>query len=290
MSILHNLGTFLNKAPVPYVNKAAADWFQNPQNAKSLTEMDAYNKVGTLFAIVNCLAHDTSVQEWGLYQKTKDNRRKFAYEEAERKEIVDHPAIKLLQKPNPFMTGQQFLEMSQQHLDLTGEAWWCVVSEFGIPYELWPLRPDRMTVSVDPDNYLTGYVYTTPDGRKIPMTPEQIIQLKSPNPLDPYRGTSPVQSILPDLEASRLASEWNRNFFKNSAIPGGVIQVEGNLSDEQFYQMMTRWREQHRGVANAHRAAVLDNGGKWIPTSYSMQEMQYAELRNISVDTIREAF
>lgn len=291
MSILNSIGSFLNKAPVPYVQKTASqEWFQTTSNAKSLTEMDAYNKVGTLYAIVNSLAHDTSSQCWHLFKKQTDSRRTYAYDYGDQKEIIDHPAIKLLNKPNPFMTMQLFIEISQQHLDLTGEAWWCVVSEYGVPYELWPLRPDRMTVVTDPNNYLTGYIYTTPDGQKVPFTPDQIIQLKSPNPLDTYRGTSPVQSILPDLEASRLSSEWNRNFFKNSALPGGIIQVEGNISDEQFYQMMTRWREQHKGVQNAHRVAVLDNGGKWVPTAFTMKDMQFAELRDLSAQTIREAF
>lgn len=292
MSILANLGAFLNKAPVPYVQRSAsADWFQSPQNAKSLTNMEAYGAVGTLFAIVNRLANDTSAQCWKLYMKQKDTRRRYAHTGMDdRKEVIDHMALKLLNKPNPFMTTQLFIEITQQHIDLAGESFWAVVSEYGIPYELWPLRPDRMTIVCDAEEYLTGYVYTTPDGRKIPMETDQIIHLKMPSPVDIYRGASPVSAILPDLESSRLSSEWNRNFFKNSAVPGGVIQVEGRLSDEDFYEMMLRWREQHKGVANAHRAAVLDNGGKWIPTSMTMRDMQFAELREVSSHVIREAF
>lgn len=292
MSILANLGAFLNKAPVPYVQRsAAADWFQSPQNAKSLTNMEAYGAVGTLFAIVNRLANDTSAQCWKLYMKQKDTRRRYAHTGMDdRKEVIDHMALKLLNKPNPFMTTQLFIEITQQHIDLAGESFWAVVSEYGIPYELWPLRPDRMTIVCDAEEYLTGYVYTTPDGRKVPMETEQIIHLKMPSPVDIYRGASPVSAILPDLESSRLSSEWNRNFFKNSAVPGGVIHVENRLSDEDFYEMMLRWREQHKGVANAHRAAVLDNGGKWVPTSMTMRDMQFAELREVSSQVIREAF
>lgn len=292
MSILASLGAFLNKAPVPYVQRSAAsEWFQSPQNAKSLTNMEAYGSVGTLFAIVNRLANDTSAQCWKLYQKQKDTRRRYAHTGMDdRKEVIDHMALRLLTKPNPFMTTQLFIEITQQHIDLAGESFWAVVSEYGIPYELWPLRPDRMTIVCDANNYLSGYVYTAPDGQQIPMEQEQIIHLKMPSPVDIYRGASPVSAILPDLESSRLSSEWNRNFFKNSAVPGGVIQVEGRLSDDAFYEMMLRWREQHKGVANAHRAAVLDNGGKWIPTAMTMRDMQFAELRDVSSQVIREAF
>jgi phage portal protein BeeE len=72
--------------------------------------------------------------------------------------------------------------------------------------------------------------------------------------LDPYRGLSPVLSILPDLDTSRYAAEWSRAFFINSAQPGGIIEVPQPLSDPDFDQLRDRWNEQHKGVGNAHRS------------------------------------
>jgi HK97 family phage portal protein len=111
-----------------------------------------------------------------------------------------------------------------------------------------------------------------------------------PNPLDPYRGLGPVQSILVDLGATTAAAEWNRNFFVNSAEPGGVVESERRLSDDEFTEWADRWREQHQGVANAHRVAVLEQGMKWVDRKYTMREMQFTELRAVSREIIREAF
>ncbi len=47
------------------------------------------------------------------------------------------------------------------------------------------------------------------------------------------------------------------------AEPGGIIEVPTPLSDPDFDQLRDRWNEQHRGVANAHRVAILEHG-KWI--------------------------
>src|SRR6202042_2262563 len=51
----------------------------------------------------------------------------------------------------------------------------------------------------------------------------------------------------------------------------------------------SRWRETHRGVARAHRIAILEAGAKWVANSHSAREMDFVNLRNSSRDIIREA-
>ncbi|KKK81335.1 hypothetical protein LCGC14_2814460, partial [marine sediment metagenome] len=63
------------------------------------------------------------------------------------------------------------------------------------------------------------------------MGVDDVVQLKMPNPLDPYRGMGPVQSILADLDSERYSAAWNRNFFINGAEPGGIIEVDRRLDD-----------------------------------------------------------
>jgi phage portal protein BeeE len=91
------------------------------------------------------------------------------------------------------------------------------------------------------------------------------------------------------LDATRYSAEWNRNFFLNSAEPGGIIEVPHTLSDTEFSEMTARWSEQHQGVAQAHRVAILEQG-KWVDRKYSMRDMQFTELRDVSREVIREAF
>jgi HK97 family phage portal protein len=159
-----------------------------------------------------------------------------------------------------------------------------------MPLGLWPVRPDRMMPVPDRDNWLAGWVYTSPDGReKIPLPVTDVIFNRYPDPEDPYGGVGPIQSVLVDIEAARYAGEWNRNYFTNSAEPGGVIQVDHELPDEEFDQLVDRWRETHRGVARAHRIAVLENGATWVPNAHSMRDMDFANLRGVMRDTIREA-
>jgi len=277
-----------NAAPVPMASRTLQmPWF-HPNTSE--VQMRAYGAVGTLFAIVHRLSESTSQVDWRLYRKTMDGRRRYEGEET-RTEVTRHAVLDLWNKPNPWQTRQEFVEATQQHLDLTGEGWWVISRSplADIPLELWTVRPDRMTPVPHPTNFLSGYVYRGPDGEQVPLGLDEVVCIKLPNPLDPYRGLGPVQAILVDLDAARYSAEWNRNFFLNSAEPGGIIEFPERLTDEEFDEFTTRWREQHQGVSAAHRVAILEKG-QWKDRSISQRDMQFVELRKVSREVIREAF
>jgi HK97 family phage portal protein len=257
-------------------------------------QMRAIGQVGTLFAIVDRIIGSYSQVEWKLYRVPKDGRRRYDHGTAsaqdDRIEVTRHPALNLWRRPNEFFSGYAFRESAQQHEELTGEQYWVIVKQGSLPVELWFVRPDRMRPVPHPTKYLIGYVYTSPDGEEIPLRTDEVIFLRRPHPLDPYRGMGAVQSIMGELDASYLSAEWNRNFFLNSATPGGIIEAEQNISDEDFDQFQARWAETHRGVSNAHRVAILEAGMKWVDRRYTMDEMQFVEMKSASRETIREAF
>jgi HK97 family phage portal protein len=241
--------------------------------------------VGTLFSIVNRTSNATALVDWKLYRKAASGKPE------DRIEVTQHAALDLWNKPNKFFTRQELVESEQQHIDLTGEGWIVIAHSprSSLPLELWPVRPDRIQPVPHPVDFISGYLYTGPDGQEIALRTEDVIQIRMPNPLDPYRGMGPVQSILTELDASRYSAEWNRNFFMNSAEPGGIIELPSVLSDPEWDQLQARWNEQHKGVANAHRVAFIEHG-QWKDRKYTQRDMQFAELRSVSRDVIREAF
>lgn len=283
------LGALLNRTavdtPIPYASRGQTRALPFMRPAGTAAQMRAMGSVGTLFSIVNRTSNATALVNWKLWRKAKSGKKE------DRVEVTSHAALDLWDKPNPFMPRQEFVEVFQQHVDLTGEGWWVIARDerSPIPLELWPVRPDRMTPIPDQQRFLAGYMYTSPDGEQIPLGLDQVIFLRMPNPLDPYRGMGPVQSVLADLDAVRYSAEWNRNFFLNSAEPGGIIEIPNALSDPDFDQLRDRWNEQHRGVANAHRVAILEHG-KWVDRKLSQRDMQFVELRAVSREVLREAF
>lgn len=273
----------VNNSPVPYVGNRGTLFSNDDNTPDGQRAYDAHGSVGTLFAIINQIGTAFSSTQWHLYQRTS------ARDKSRRKEILNHGFMTVWDMPNPFYTGQMFRETVQMHLDLIGEGIIVLNKAGGYVIEMWPVRPDRMQPVKHATKYLTGWMYTSPDGEEVPLTPDQVIQIKYPNPADPYRGRGPVQTVLSDVDAARYSAEWNRNFFINGARPGGIIKVDYRMSDKEFNEFVNRWRQQHQGVANAHRVAVLENA-EWQDTNFSMTDMQFVELRNLPRELIREAF
>lgn len=267
--------------------------------------MRAYGTQGTVFANVSLLAGSTAAPEWRLYKKQpQDGRRRYTTNDQgsdQRTEVVRHQALTVLTTPASIMVNgverviwSRFglFELSQIWMETTGKCHWVVQRDprATFPTGLWPVRPDRMQPVPDPDNYLAGWIYTAPDGQeKVPLGVDEVVWNRYPDPLDVYGGCGPIQSVLTDIDSSRYAAEWNRNYFINSAEPGGVIEVEENLDDNEWKQLTDRWREGHRGVARAHRVAVLEGGQKWVPNAHTMRDMDFAALRMVGRDIVREA-
>ncbi len=281
-SYLHRL---LNQSPVPLSKSGPNLRVAHRVSRDEKQQMEAIGAVGTLFSIVSRIDTSVARAEWKLY-------RTVTGEDAERPEVTSHAALSVWNRPNPQTTGFEFREASQQYMELTGEMPWVIGrnKRSPIPLELWPVRPDRISPVPDPHKGIQGYLYVGPNEEKIPLDLEDVIYTKTPNPLDPYRGMGPVQSILADLESSKFAAEWNRNFFINSAEPGGIIEVPGKMDESEWDLFRKRWRTQHQGVAASHRVGLLEGGAKWVDRKYSMRDMQFTELRKLTSDMILEAF
>ena len=274
-----------NAAPVPYTSskprsRLFTDSGQLPVGERAYA---AYGQVGTLYAIISQIAWSVASTRWHLYRKgpKRDTSR--------RAEVMSHGFLDVWNMPNPFNTGFMLREAVQQHLDLVGEGVIVLNTVGSLVIEMWCVRPDRIQPVKHPQNYLVGWVYIGPDGEEVPLSIDQVIQIKYPNPSDPYRGMGPVQTVLTDLDAARYSAAWNMNFFLNGARPGGVIEVGYRMSDKEFNSFVARWREEHQGISNAHRVGVLENA-KWVDTKYTMNDMQFVELRELSREVIREAF
>lgn len=274
------------KTPVPLVSRAGSAFrgaFAPRDHTGLLAGMEATT---TVFGIVDKLAGSTSRVEWNLWQKAKSGKPE------DRKEITSHPALDLWNKPNRYFTRQETVEGGQQHSELTGETWLVVARDArakSIPLELWLVSPDRMTPIPSYDKFLVGYEYRAPDGETVPLEIADVLFIRRPDPRNLYRGLGPLKASIVDVESQRYAVEWNKNFFLNSAEPGGIVEIDRRLSDDEFDELVSRWREQHQGVAQAHRVAILEQV-KWVDRKYTMRDMQFTELRGVTSAAIKEAF
>jgi len=245
-------------------------------------QLSTFNQVGWLFAVISRIAEAVASSEWQLYKRKGRNRKNWEL-------IEDHPLMDLWDNPNPFLDRNIFFEVSQMYLELTGECPWLIVrGGSGLPVELWPLRPDTVRPIRHPTEFITGYMYKMGSFQTILQT-EDIIHIKKPSPVDIYQGMSIIQALYPDLDADRYAAEYRRMFFNNSAEPGGILEFEQGLTDEQRDQTRRNWADHHKGTSKAHTVAIIERG-KWVERKTSSKDMQWEQGRRFGRDTIIGAF
>lgn len=247
------------------------------QSLGMVPQLQTYGQSAVLFAIVRVIGDAVASTHWELYQTGRGDR----------KLIEKHPFLDLWDMPNPFTTRMEFLEAAQQHMDLVGEMWWIKAMVNG-KLELWPVRPDRMRAVPHPTEFISGYEYRIGQQR-IPLRLEDVVFQRMPNPMDAYRGLGPVGALLVDIQGEKAATDWSRQFFRNSAEPGGIIELDDELSDADFAKFTQHWQQQHQGVSNAHRVAIIERG-HWKDRSINQREMQFEQLRRFNIDLFLLAF
>jgi HK97 family phage portal protein len=293
------LGPLLNRAQISYAGHGDDRHRLGSLFGRSgpTSQMNAMGASATLFSIVNRTSTATAKLDWHLHAPAPAGQA-CEYGQGTEDEcgevgvmcVDKHPALVVLDKPNPFYTKQELFESGQQHVDLTGEGW-LVVSYLGrIPAELWVARPDRMIVVTDPRDYLLGYLYVGPDGREQPLKARDVLSMRMPNPMDPYRGMGPVQTIMAQVSGAALSAEWNANFYRNGARPGGIVKLRRGMPDKEFDKLVERWNYDFKGVANAGRTAFLEEGD-WVDVKpMSVADMQLVETSNLNRDTVLLAY
>lgn len=294
MSIKSLFGGIVNESPVPLASRwgrGSGVFNLGAIGGRGRSgELGSMSATATLYGVITKLAQITSAPTWSLDRKPArpgDEPIPLAGARAE-----NAAPLKVLNKPNPvpFMTRKMLFAAAQQHKDLCGEFYWVVTKFMGTPVEIWPVRPDRMHPVPGERTLVVGYVYRSPDGEEIPLElSDVIVSIGVSDPNDMMRGISPIGALAADLAQSEAQSAWQNSLYRNSANPGGIIKVGRKLGDDEWEQLVERWRMEHQGVQNAGRVAVLEEGD-FTPISYSQKDMQFVESRNLTRQAVFDAY
>ena len=104
---------------------------------------------------------------------------------------------------------------------------------------------------------------TTTKSEAIVFEPHEIIHVMNENELSIFRGTSKLKSIKRLLEVYFYLINFQRQFFKNNAVPGFVLTTDSILSKRVKERLLESWRNSYTTIFdNARNPAILDGGLK----------------------------
>lgn len=278
-----------NRKPSPKVSDLVAPY--SPRYALGLagpSPMDLASQLRSYaswaYACIRLKADELANIKLRLCEKDKNGQIKF---------VSTHEVLDLLDLVNDFTTRYDLFELTAIFWELTGEAfWWKIRDNTGKVTAIYPyLSPVFMNVVPDSERFIGGYVYNVPgSGKQVPFDANDIIHFKYQNPLNPYRGMSPIKAAEFAVASDKEASKWNWRFFRNEARPAGIIKIPGTLSQDQYDRMLMQWEASHKGEGNAHKVAIIEGGGDFSEIGFSQKDMDFLKQREFSRDEIFAIF
>ena len=207
--------------------------------------------------------------------------------------IQKHPALDLLYRPNPFMTGRALRQWVSASLELTGNAY--ILKDApradGSPRELYPLLSHMVeivpgTTAAAP---VQGYKYRV-SGRTAYYKADDVIHIKYFNPFDFFYGLSPLAAARGAADGYESAENYNRAFFENSATLSGILSTDGKLDDVSRNRIIKGWTEKYTSAAKAHKVALLEGGLRWQSIGMSQRDMDFIGGLKVNRETILSIF
>jgi HK97 family phage portal protein len=194
---------------------------------------------------------------------------------------------------NPEMTAYKFRETLMGHAASWGNGYAQIISnQAGQVMELWPLRPDKMTVKRVNGQLQYIYRLTEPDGQgKLERTfpAYQIFHLPGLG-FDGITGYSPIAMARQAIGLGLAAEEFGARFFGNDARPGIVLQHPGILSDKAYKNLKDSWEEEHQGVHKSHKPMILEEGTTFKEIGIPPEEAQFLATRKFQVQEIARLY
>ncbi len=176
-------------------------------------------------------------------------------------------------RPNPFEDRVRLFRRAFLDFHLDGNVFFYYDGEslYLLPANDVEVVPDEK-LFVSHYNYLVsnqrssdyfGYSKQTRKSSAIRFETNEIIHIMNENESSIFRGTSKLKPILKLIELYYYMINFQRQFFKNNALPGFVLTTDNILSKRVKDRLLESWRSTYTTIFDgARNPAILDGGLK----------------------------
>lgn len=178
---------------------------------------------------------------------------------------VDNPLFDVIaDRPNHFQTAPEFWMYVTASLLLHGDFYARIVrvGNNRRVHSLLPIASEMVQPRLT-SNYEVQYLV---DGK--PVKADEILHIKGLS-LDAMNGTSVIQYNASTINAGRYARDFSNTVFTNNGTPRGILSTDAVLNDESYENISSSWNENHQGVDNWNKVAILEQGLKFTQISLS---------------------
>ena len=241
-------------------------------------------RMSTVYACVRLLGDTISSLPLGAYVRRGRNRISYASVYGETPNWVN--------QPNPETTRLEFYEQVIASLLLEGNAFVLkVMDDMGEVLELYVLNPrDVLVERPVPGEPLRYRVRDAVGNFSFILGPNEIVHIPLFRLPGQLLGLGPIGAARITLGSAMAAEVYAASYFGNAANPGGVIEVPGEMTQEQVDDLARDWNINHTGPYRAGKLGVLTGGAKFSPLTLNAADAQLLEVRRFGVEEIARLF
>jgi HK97 family phage portal protein len=247
---------------------------------------DSAIRMSTVYACVRLLGDTISSLPLGAYVRRGRARISYAAAYGETPYWVN--------TPNPETSRIEFYEQVIASLNIHGNAFILTVRDDNNEVvELYCLNPDDVRIRrLRPNEPLVYEVQTRDEQGAYTqiLTKNEMLHI----PLFRLPGTNyglgPIAAARLTVGAAMAADTYAAAYFGNAANPGGVIEIPGELTEEQAQDIGRDWNITHTGPYRAGKIGVLSGGASFKPLTLNAQDAQLLDTRRFNVEDIARLF
>lgn len=243
---------------------------QYPYPSPYTLATEGYRKNELIYACIGKRARAIAEAPCMIYDDSEETQE----------ELPHHPLKKLLRKPNSAMTEEQFWQVSEINLLVSGfSAWEKEYNNIGEVMALWPMRSDWCSFYRGDGKPLRAIRYQ-PYGLPFADVPiEKVLLFSYYDPIFPLlKALSPSAVALRSSEVDNSATNFLKLFWQSGASVSGLLKTAQSLSDAEATRIRIRWRETHGGYANWTDIAVLGSGAEYQRIEQTFKDMDFGNL------------
>ncbi len=231
---------------------------------------------------VNLISGAVGFLPVGVYEQLPDGGKN---------RIRANPAARLLnRRANPFMSASALRETMMGHALTWGNGYAEIERDNGgRAIQLWLLLPNRTEPKLD-ENKRLFYEVTPKSGGSPKRLPWQNVLHLHGLGWDGLKGYSVISYAVDSIGLSLGAEKFAGGYFGRGATPGGVIQIPEKMDPEDRQKLKEDWAEMHKGLDNAHRVAILEEGAQWQQIGISAKDSQLLESRKFGLGDVSRWF
>lgn len=232
------------------------------------------------FAAVRNISEDVAGLPLNVYQRLEGGGRA---------RDAEHPVDRILgSAPNPYMTAFTFRELLQSHVLTWGNGY--AEIEFatdGSVLNLWPLRPDRVSVFVDKQTDKVVYRYALAGGGRVDLPRRKVLHVHGLG-FDGLVGYSVIERASHMLGMAINAEKYGEDWFEKGGIPPAYLTHPKELSDGG--RLNLRKSIDDGTLSDRHRMALLEEGMDIKTIGIPPRDMAFIEANGMSRSLVATLF